>query len=125
MRSIRRNSQAIGVAMIILTLMTAVPYQTALAALIGTETVLDAANGTETRDRVKGFLAREDVRALFIAQGIDPQEAQARIDSLTDSEVDKISRQIEQLPAGGDAIGLIIGLLIIVLLVIVIVKLVN
>jgi hypothetical protein len=125
MMSIRRNSRAIGVAMIILTLMTAVPYQTALAALIGTETVLDAANSTEMRDRVKGFLAREDVRAIFIAQGIDTQEAQARIDSLTDSEVEEISHQIEQLPAGGDAIGVVIGLLIIVLLVVVIVKLVN
>jgi hypothetical protein len=111
--------------MTILTLMTAVPYQTALAALIDTETVLDAADGTEMRDRVAGFMAREDVRAIFIAQGIDPQEARARIDSLTDSEVEKISHQIEQLPAGGDVIGVVIGLLIIVLLVVVIVKLVD
>ena len=124
MNSIRRKSRAIGFAMIILTLMTVLPYQTALAALIGTDTVLQADNGKEMRDQIKDFLTREDVRTLFIAQGIDPQEALARVNSLTDSEVAQISHQIDQLPAGGDAIGLIIGLLIIVLLVVIIVKLV-
>ena len=124
MKSIRRKSRAISIVLIILTLMTALPYQSAMAALIGTDTVLDSAHGSDKRDQIKNFLAREDVRAIFIAQGIDQQEALDRVNSLTDSEVAEIVHSIEQLPAGGDAIGVIIGLLIIVLLVIVIVKLV-
>ena len=124
MRSIRRKSRAVSVALIVLTLMTALPYQSAMAALIGTDTVLDATKGADKRDQIKNFLAREDVRAIFIAQGIDQQEAMKRVNSLTDSEIAEIAQSIEQLPAGGDAIGVIIGLLIIVLLVIVIVKLV-
>ena len=124
MRSIRRRSRAVSVALIILTLMTALPYQSAIAALISTDTVIDTANGADKRDQIKNFLAREDVRAIFIAQGIDQQEALKRVNSLTDSEIAEIAESIEQLPAGGDAIGVIIGILIIVLLVIVIVKLV-
>ena len=124
MRSIRRKSRAVSVALIVLTLMTVLPYQSAMAALIGTDTVLDAANGVDKRDQIINFLAREDVRAIFVAQGIDQQEALERVNSLTDSEIAEIAQSIEQLPAGGDAIGVIIGILIIVLLVIVIVKLV-
>ena len=124
MRSIRRKSRAVSVALIVLTLMTVLPYQSAMAALIGTDTVLDAANVVDKRDQIIDFLAREDVRAIFVAQGIDQQEALERVNSLTDSEIAEIAQSIEQLPAGGDAIGVIIGILIIVLLVIVIVKLV-
>ena len=124
MRSIRRKSRAVGFALIILTLMTALPYQTAIAALIDTDTALGTSNGADMRNQIKNFLAREDVRAIFIAQGIDQQEALDRVNSLTDSEVAEIAHSIEQLPAGGDSIGIIIGILIIVLLVIVIVKLV-
>jgi hypothetical protein len=34
-------------------------------------------------------------------KGIDPQEAQARIDSLSDAEVNDIVDKLDQLPAGG------------------------
>jgi hypothetical protein len=124
MRSIRRNSRAVGIALIILTLMTALPYQSAIAALISTDAVLSTSNGADMRDKIKDFMAREDVRAIFITQGIDQQEALDRVNSLTDSEVAEIAHSIDQLPAGGDAIGVIIGILIIVLLVVIIVKLV-
>jgi hypothetical protein len=66
--------------------------------------------------------AREDVRTALLAQGIDPAEAQARIESLTDSELSQIASQIDKLPAAGDGLGLVIAVLIIVLLVIVILK---
>jgi hypothetical protein len=63
------------------------------------------------------------VRSALIAQGIDPLEAEARIASLSQSEIDELSDQIENLPAGGDAFGLVIAVLVIVILVLVIMKL--
>jgi len=109
--------------MTILMLLISVPYQSALAALVQTETVLDLNRGQAARDTVKQLLAREDVRTALMAQGIDPMEAQARIDSLADYEVVQLADQLEQLPAGGDGFGLIIGVLVIVILVLVIIRL--
>jgi hypothetical protein len=63
------------------------------------------------------------VRSALIAQGIDPLEAEERIASLSDSEVIELADQIENLPAGQGAIGLVIGVLIIIVLVLVIMKL--
>lgn len=123
MRPIRKKAQPVCVLMTILMLLISVPYQSALAALVQTETVLDLNRGQAARDTVKQLLAREDVRSALMAQGIDSMEAQARIDSLADYEVVQLADQLEQLPAGGDGFGLIIGVLVIVILVLVIIRL--
>ena len=123
MRSIRRHTQIIGIFMAMTMLLISTPYQSALAALIDTETVFDENQSQEARDYINQILAREDVRSALIAQGIDPLEAEARIKSLSDSEIIQLSDQIENLPAGGDAFGLVIAVLVIVILVLVIMKL--
>jgi hypothetical protein len=124
MKAIRENGRSICVFMAILTLLISVPFQSALATRINTDTILDTDHRSNARDELKKFLARQDVQAALIKQGVDPQEAQARVDSLTDAEVLKLTGQIEQLPAGGE-IGFVIGILLIVLLVVVIVKLIK
>jgi cytochrome c1 len=37
----------------------------------------------------------------LVSQGLDPKEAQARIDGLSDAEVNDIANKLDQLPAGG------------------------
>jgi outer membrane protein OmpA-like peptidoglycan-associated protein len=81
-------------------LMMSGPYQSAMAAMIDTDTIIDSDRSQRTRDRLNHFLAREDIRAALISREIDPQEAKARIDSLTDAEVDRIADMMDQLPAG-------------------------
>jgi hypothetical protein len=124
MRSVRRHTKIIGIFMAVTMLLISTPYQSAIAALIDTETVLDEGQSQEARDYIKQLLAREDVRSALIAQGIDPLEAEARIASLSDSEVIELVDQIENLPAGQGALGFVIAVLIIVVLVLVIMKLI-
>ena len=123
MRSIRRHTQIIGIFMAVTMLLISTPYQSAIAALIDTETVLDENQSQEARDYIKQLLAREDVRSALIAQGIDPLEAEARLASLSDAEVIELADQIENLPAGQGALGLVIAVLVIIILVLVIMKL--
>ena len=101
-------------------LLLSLPHKSAFAGMIGTETVLDATRSQEARDYLNRILAREDVRASLIAQGIDPLEAKARVDSLSDAEVVSLADQIEELPAGGSALGIVVGALLIVFLVLLI-----
>jgi hypothetical protein len=103
--------------MAVMMLLIATPYQAAIAALINTETVLAKNQSQEARDYLKQLMAREDVRSALSAQGIDPLEAEARIASLSDSEVIAVVDEIEQLPAGGNAVGIIVGAVLIVFLV--------
>ena len=46
------------------------------------------------------FYAKMSKNALR-SQGIDPLEAKARIDSLSDAEIVRLADQIDKLPAGG------------------------
>jgi hypothetical protein len=101
-------------------LLLSLPHKSAFAGMIGTETVLDATRSQEARDYLNRILAREDVRASLVAQGIDPPEAQARVDSLSDAEAVSLADQIEELPAGGSALGIIVGALLIVFIVLLI-----
>jgi hypothetical protein len=103
--------------MAVMMLLIATPYQAAIAALINTETVLAENQSQEARDYLKQLMAREDVRSALSAQGIDLLEAEARIASLSDSEVIAVVDEIEQLPAGGNAVGIIVGAVLIVFLV--------
>jgi outer membrane protein OmpA-like peptidoglycan-associated protein len=77
------------------------PYQSLWAAMIRTDSILNEDRSRLTRDRLDRLLAREDIQAALVSRGIDPQEARARIDSLTDAEVDRIADMMDQLPAGG------------------------
>ena len=81
-------------------LMISGPFQSAWAAMIGTDSITDVDRNQQTRDRLNHLLAREDIRAALLSRGIDPHEANARIDSLTDAEVDHIADMMDQLPAG-------------------------
>jgi hypothetical protein len=88
-----------------------------MAAMIGTEAVIDADRAQSTREYLNQFLAREDVKSALISQGIDPREAKNRIDSLTDEEAQFVADQLERLPAGGD---FLVTFLVVVFLVFVI-----
>ena len=122
MKLIRQKVKPVSLFLTIFMLLMSVPYQSALAAMVETETVIDMARGHEARDYVNSILVREDVQTVFISQGIDPREAKARVDSLSDAEVVRLADQIEQLPAGGD-VG-VISVLVIILLVVLILKLI-
>ena len=124
MKAIRKNRRSVCICLTILTFLISVPFQAALGALVSTETILDTVHASSARDQLRQILARQDVQTALINQGVDPNEAQARVDSLTDAEVMKITDQINELPAGGE-FGFVIGILLIILLVVVIVKLLK
>jgi hypothetical protein len=71
----------------------------------------------ESRENLKKLISREDVQKMLIYRGIDPAEAKARVNSLTDSEAIVLAEEIDKLPAAGNAIGVIVGAALIVFLV--------
>ena len=123
MHPIRKKAQPVAILMIILTLLLSVPYQSAFAALVETDTLLDMSRGQEARETIKQFMARKDVRSAIVSQGVEPLEADARLNSLSDAEVIQLANQIDQLPAGGDVLGLLVTVLVVVILVLLIMRL--
>ena len=117
MKLIRKNANFLGVFMATLMLLIAVPYQTILAQMIPTEVTNETNKVQEARDFLNELISRDDIKNYLTNQGINPLEAKARIDSLSDSEAIMVADQLEQLPAGSGAFGIIIGAALIVFLV--------
>lgn len=86
------------------------------AAMIGTEAVVHSAQAQHDRERLSAALNRADVKSRLVAQGVDPSQVQARLDSLTDDEVQVLASKMDQLPAGGDALGLLVFIFIVLLI---------
>jgi len=104
MKLFRQKLKPVSILLAIFLLMVSGPFQSALAVMIGTETVRDMSGGQEARAQIKQLLMREDVRQALVNQGIDPGEAGARIDSLSDLEAIAVADKLDQLPAGSGAL---------------------
>jgi len=88
----------------------------AQASLVGTEIITAAASAQQNRAQLNTLLARQDVRDALLARGVDLADAKARVSALTDDEIQQLAKQIDEMPAGGDALGIILGVLIILVL---------
>lgn len=86
------------------------------ATMVATDQLVDAAHVQEGRDRLNGFLARADVRSQLEQMGVNPADAQARANAMTDDEIQGLSGKIDQLPAGGDVLGVIVFIFVLLLI---------
>ena len=120
MKSIRKRISFISLFMATIMLLIAIPYQPLFAAMVPTEATIYQFKAQDARDHLKTLISRNDIKNALISQGIDPDEAKARVDSLSDSEVIEVADKIEQLPAGGGAFGAVIVASVIVFLVLLI-----
>ena len=102
MKNIRIFLKPVGLFLAVFIFILSGPYQSAMAAMIGTESVINTDRAQNAREYLKSLLAREDVRNALVSQGIDSREAKNRIDSMTDEEATLVADQLQELPAGGN-----------------------
>ncbi len=91
------------------------PLQSSHAGLVGTDKVAVSVQSQSEREQIRTFLDREDVRKELQAQGIDVNTAKARVDALTDEEVQKVAGKLDKMPAGGEIIGILFTVFVILL----------
>jgi hypothetical protein len=88
----------------------------AQAELIGTLQAVEASTRAQDLATVSSALARDQVRAQFVALGVDPAQVETRVAALTDSELRTLAGKISEAPAGADALA-VIGIVFLVLLI--------
>jgi hypothetical protein len=98
--------------------------QSAQATLIGTEDVARSQavapvsrTAAQARALVDATLQRADVVAGLRERGVDPAQAQARVDALSDAEVIAVAERIDSLPAGAsDVLGVLLFIFVLLLI---------
>jgi len=86
------------------------------ARVIGTLQAVESQSRAADLATVSGALARDQVRSQFEAMGVDPAKVDARVAALTDQELRTLAGQMQDMPAGSDALA-IIGIVFLVLLI--------
>lgn len=93
------------------------PAPTVQAGIVGTEASAQLAQHEAVKYKLNELLARQDVQKALIERGIDPAEAQARVDALTPSEARQFAGRLEQLPEGGTTVvGAIVFIFVLLLI---------
>lgn len=94
--------------------------QTSWAQMASTEALFEHSVKVSPKEKVIQFTAREDVAKILGQMDVDPKMIEERVASMTDEEASKIAYQIETLPAGGSAVGSLIGAAVFVFVLLVI-----
>lgn len=95
---------------------TSLQVAPAYAGMVGTQTLIDHAVGKIDRDRLKDALERDEVRKLLAKHGVTTEQAQERIDSLTDAQVSGLAAHFNDEPAGGFIVEAVVVAALVVLI---------
>lgn len=116
MDKLRRLSKPVIHVVAVGVLALSVHFPPAHAAIVGTETVVSAQQAMQDRSRVQDLLNREDVKEQLLRAGADPRQVAARVDALSDEEVHQLAAKMDSLPAGGDALGVLLFVFVVLLI---------
>jgi len=121
----RTSFKLTALVMAAVVLLLSIPSGMARAGLVATEQVVAERTAHEDRARVLNFLQREDVRKHLTRFGVKPDEAAARVDALSDAEVRQVAGQVDRVPAGQNAIGIIVGAIVLIFIILLVTDLLG
>ena len=85
--------------------------------LVSTQSALDAVQISAERERIGDLLARTDVQERLVSYGVEMSEVEARVAAMTDQEVLQMADQLDNMPAGANAvIGALLTVFIVLLI---------
>ena len=90
------------------------PIPAAQAELVATDRAEGTPRAQLSRELLGSFFDRADVRAALERHGVSADDAKARVDALSDDEVEQVAARFDSLPAAGSGleIALVIGFLV-------------
>jgi hypothetical protein len=111
----RRFSSSLALLLVTSIFATSV-QQAASAGVIGTQQYLAAIDRDAALARIDAVLAKDEVRHRLEQLGVDPLAANERIAALTDQELQTLATDLENLPAGGDLLGIVVIVFLVLLI---------
>lgn len=86
------------------------------AGIVGTDKSFTEHSAHQDREKLRSLMARDEVRGLLANNGLTVEQAQQRVDALTDKEAQQLAEKFDEQPAGGILIALLIIFLVFIIL---------
>lgn len=122
---IRKYCRFLALPMAVLMMAVSMPLGVAQAALVTTDEVVGTSEIEADRMRIAALIMRDDVRQQLQAGGVDPDEALARVATLSDIEIRQLANRIDSMPAGQGAAGAIIGAVVLIFIILLVTDLLG
>jgi hypothetical protein len=88
-----------------------IPLGAAQAAMVGNSQLLNEQT-SDMRLELSRALERDQVRTQLTQLGVDAETVKLRLAQMTDQEIATLNERLGDLPAGGDAVGVILFLFV-------------
>lgn len=113
MQSMRTYLRQVSFLMVLMMSFATLWSSTAMAGVVGTGDVLTEQRADVDRQELMSMLERQDVKEALSTMGVDEAEVEARIQSLTPSELADFNDQLAEAPVGQDVVGIIVLFLLV------------
>ena len=88
-------------------------FNSSQAAMIANDVVISQSQHHSARAKLMQAVQREDVRQQLLNMGVDPAAVESRINLMTHEEIAQLNQQVEDLPAGGSVLGVLLIIFIV------------
>jgi hypothetical protein len=75
--------------------------------------------------KIQSFLEKKEIAARLADNGLTQEEISLRVNELNDQQASEIAAQLNQMDAGGDAVGLLVSILVLILVILLILWLIG
>jgi hypothetical protein len=94
-------------------LLICAPISQAQAAMIANAQLIDQVQQLNDKAALLQTINRVDVQEQLLDMGVNTAELESRVSQMTQQEIAQLNQQINDLPAGGDILGIIVLIFII------------
>lgn len=116
MKTTSRFTRLLALLLSALTLFISLQSSVAHAAVVSTQTLLQEQQTQFDRAQLRALLEREQAIEALQSLGVDPEMVQDRVASMTAEELAQFNQQVEQMQAGGSALGVVVLVFLILIL---------
>ncbi len=88
-------------------------FSNSQAAMIANDVVIAQTQHHSARAELLRTVQREDVKQQLLNMGVSPAVIESRINMMTHEEIAQLNQQIDELPAGGDILGVLLVIFIV------------
>ncbi len=90
-----------------------VTFSNTQAAIIANDIVISQAQNNNAKTELLRIIQRDNVREQLLHMGVSPSAIESRINLMTPEEIAQLNQQLDELPAGGDILGVLLVIFIV------------
>lgn len=88
-------------------------FTSAQAAMISNDIVINHVQHNSARTELLQTINRADIKERLLNLGVKTEDIESRIKLMTHEEIAQLNQQIDEMPAGGDVLGVILIIFIV------------